>query len=133
MKITESGIVTNAVPLTVKLPFPDTRLNPNSSKGRHWAATSDLRKQARTMARLLTMVEMDPAVVFVGDIPLTVTFVSPDRRHRDRDNLLAASKPMLDGVADALGIDDRRFEPITISRVFGEKPGAVLITIGRAA
>lgn len=133
MKLNDSPIISPMGAITVKLPFPDARLNPNSSKGRHWAATSDLRKKARTMARLLTMVEMDPAVVFIGNIPLTVTFVSPDRRHRDRDNLLAASKPMLDGVADALGVDDRRFEPITISRVFGEKPGAVLITIGSAA
>lgn len=133
MKSLQSEIVTSMVPVTVTLPFPAADLNPNRSKGRHWASTADLRKKARTLARVLTLVELDPSIVFIGDVPLSITFVSPDRRHRDRDNLLAASKPMLDGVADALGIDDRRFEPITISRVFGEKPGAVLITIGRAA
>ena len=64
-----------------------------------------------------------------GDIALKVTFVQPDRRHRDRDNLLAASKAALDGVAAALKVDDSRFEPVTVSRVFGTKPGALIVEV----
>jgi len=58
-----------------------------------------------------------------------ITFIQPDRRARDRDNLLAACKPMLDGVADALGVNDSQFEPMTIRRQYGKKPGMVLIEI----
>ena len=61
-----------------------------------------------------------------------ITFVQPDRRGRDRDNLLAACKPMLDGVADALGVNDSQFEPVTIRREYGKKPGAVRVEIGGA-
>ena len=65
-----------------------------------------------------------------GQIPLTITFHQPDRRARDRDNLLAAMKPTLDGLADALGVNDSQFEPVTLRRAYGGKPGRVDIAIG---
>lgn len=117
--------------ITVELPFPDRRLNPNNSKGKHWAATVALRKSARADAVLLTRAAGAGARLAPGqEIELTITFIQPDRRARDRDNLLAACKPMLDGVADALGVNDSQFEPVTIRREYGKKPGAVLIEIG---
>ena len=117
--------------ITVELPFPDRRLNPNNSKGKHWAATVALRKAARADAALLTRT-VGAGVRFAAgqEVELAITFIQPDRRARDRDNLLAACKPMLDGVADALGVNDSQFEPVTIRREYGKKPGAVLIEIG---
>lgn len=126
--------------IAVTLPWPSSKLNPNSSKGRHWASTSALRKQARNDALWTTkgamlqrLLEKLPVIDFgPGAVSLTVTFVQPDRRARDRDNLLAALKPSLDGVADALGINDSQFDPVTIKREFGGKPGMVRIEIGVA-
>jgi crossover junction endodeoxyribonuclease RusA len=120
------------------LPWPNAKLNPNRSKGVHWAATSNLRKAARTGAWQLARVAASKSTWFdgverTGAIPLTVTFIQPDRRARDRDNLLAALKPSLDGVADALGVNDAQFDPVTIRREYGEKPGLVRIEIGQAA
>ena len=46
-----------------------------------------------------------------GKIPLTITFYPPDKRHRDADNMVASIKAGLDGVADALKVNDRRFLP----------------------
>lgn len=63
-------------------------------------------------------------------IPLTLTFHTPDRLRRDADNLLAASKPLIDGMAGALGVDDSRFEPIVIRRVAGKRPGALVVEVG---
>jgi crossover junction endodeoxyribonuclease RusA len=121
--------------VTVVLPWPDRKLNPNYSKGRHWTSTTDERKTARTLARLLTLNVLVTARAgeFVGDVPLTIVFVAPDKRHRDRDNLLSALKSSLDGVADAMRVNDSQFNPITISREFGAKPGSVIVTIGRKA
>lgn len=117
--------------ITVELPFPDRRLNPNNSKGKHWAATVALRKAARADAMLLTKAAGADTCFAAGEeVELSITFIQPDRRARDRDNLLAACKPMLDGVADALGVNDSQFEPVTIRREYGKKPGAVLIEIG---
>jgi crossover junction endodeoxyribonuclease RusA len=123
--------MTRNVSVIVELPFPDRRLNPNSSKGKHWAATVALRKAARVDAALLTKAA-GAGGMFAPDqeLALVITFIQPDRRARDRDNLLAACKPMLDGVADALGVNDSQFEPMTIRREYGKKPGAVVVEIG---
>lgn len=118
--------------VTVVLPWPDRKLNPNYSKGRHWTSTTDERKTARTAAQVLTMAAMQSAGprTFDGDLEVTIVFMAPDKRHRDRDNLLSALKPSLDGVADALRVNDSQFNPITISRGNGMKPGYVIVTIG---
>lgn len=108
--------------MLVTLPWPSAKLNPNRSKGLHWAATSSLRKKARADAHLLTLGAMNAGRVprgATGSIALTITFVKPDRRARDRDNLLAALKPSLDGLADALGVNDAQFEPVVLRREYG--------------
>ena len=116
--------------IKLTLPFPDAKLNPNNSKGTHWASTAKTRQAARIEAFALTLKAAGRGHRLTGDIPLSIVFVQPDKRHRDRDNLLAALKPSLDGVADALKINDANFEPVTISRAYGAKPGEVRITIG---
>lgn len=44
-----------------------------------------------------------------GPLTLELVFVTPDQRSYDRDNLVARMKSGLDGLADALKIDDKRF------------------------
>jgi Holliday junction resolvase RusA-like endonuclease len=118
----------------ITLPWPSAKLNPNQSKGRHWGATTALRKGARSDAFALTYQAMSVRQFLcpgpVGTVPLTITFVQPDKRARDRDNLLAALKPSLDGMADALGVNDSQFEPITIRREYGARPGCVVVEVG---
>lgn len=124
-------LTTTKPKLTVVLPWPDAKLNPNQSKGRHWGSTSDLRGRARKAAWALTHEASRNGPAFDVGIPisLSITFFQPDKRHRDRDNLLAALKPSLDGVADALGVNDSQFDPITIRRDYGLKPGYVLVEV----
>jgi crossover junction endodeoxyribonuclease RusA len=62
-------------------------------------------------------------------LQITITFVQKDKRHRDLDNLLAASKPALDGIAAALGVDDRCFEPITIQRAYSKEGSSTIVEI----
>ena len=117
--------------IVVHLPFPDSRLNPNRYKGKHWAATVDLRKSAREAATLLTRQASRGVTFPMGhEVSLKIVFVQPDRRQRDRDNLLSAAKASIDGVADALGINDVQFNPVTVCREYGPKPGSVRIEIG---
>ena len=49
------------------------------------------------------------SIDWFGDIHLWIDFCPPDRRHRDDDNIIAAFKAGRDGLADALGVDDKRF------------------------
>ena len=44
------------------------------------------------------------------------------------DGCLSSAKAYLDGIADALGIDDSKFRPIMIDRQFGEARVIVTIT-----
>ena len=46
-----------------------------------------------------------------GPIPVRITFYPPDARRRDDDNMIGSFRAARDGIADALGVDDRRFRP----------------------
>jgi hypothetical protein len=61
---------------------------------------------------------------------MTITFYPPDHRHRDDDNMVGSFKSYRDGIADALGVNDRRFRP---RYVFAdpEKPGRVEVSFSR--
>ena len=91
------------------LPFPDAALMPNKSLGKHWAATRPARNKAKSDAFYLTKQAGWQGRDVSGC--LKITFYCPDRRKRDLDNLVHAMKPALDGVAQAIGIDDSNFKP----------------------
>ena len=118
--------------IRVELPFPDAALFPNRANGRHWTTVRQAKDAARESAYVLTRKETGPRdkPLTLGDVPLVITFHSPDRRKRDRDNCLAAAKHQLDGVALALGIDDSRFEPLTVRRGEPVKGGLMVVEIG---
>mgnify|MGYP001608086024 CR=1 FL=1 len=120
--------------LRIVLPFPDPRLSPNRATGHHYGATSAIKKAVRHFAYAETKKALEGRFTSLAcdsvDIPVTITFVQPDKRRRDRDNLLFACKSALDGIADALGINDVCFEPLLIKRIYGEKPGETRIEIG---
>jgi crossover junction endodeoxyribonuclease RusA len=61
-----------------------------------------------------------------------MTFCPPDKRRRDRDNLIASMKAATDGIADALGTDDSKFI-VTYAMGSPVKGGSVEVTIARAA
>lgn len=115
--------------LTIHLDFPSPDLFPNRTKGRHWGALHQKKKDARELAFFLTEQQSRGWVPSGGTFEMTVVFQMPDRRKRDTDNLLAAAKSALDGMAQALEIDDFQFQPVKVYRKFGQRPGAMVVTI----
>lgn len=112
----------------IVLPWPPSSLS-GHAKG-HWRAKAAVTKQHREWARLATL----QARVFApvdGDIRIHIRFVPPDRRG-DRTNFANRLKPALDGIAQALGVNDARFLP---SYAFAdpEAPGRVEVSIGGEA
>lgn len=93
--------------MIVNLPWPPKELSPNARM--HWSKKSKAAKMYRATCSLLVR----QALIVKPDVPgrlhLWLTFLPPDRRHRDDDNMIAAFKSGRDGIADALGIDDKRF------------------------
>ena len=122
--------------LAITLPFPNPDLMPNRRLGKHWAQSNAAKQKAWDDAYTLAHQAMQGyRGVWTPTnqaVPVTLTFCPPDNRRRDLDNLLAASKSALDGVAAALRMDDREFEPVTLKR--GEKVahGSLVVTIGAA-
>ena len=125
----KESLTTQRLMLRIELPFPPAKLNPNARH--HWKALLKVKETYGQQCFLLANAARRSAswVPAKGEIPLTITYVVPDRRKRDRDNLLAASKRGLDMVAKALGVDDSQFEPNTIRREFGRSPGAMVVEI----
>jgi crossover junction endodeoxyribonuclease RusA len=110
----------------ITLPWPDKRLSPNARL--HWAQKGKAVRVARDMAKLLAMASGAPVLPAEGPIRLLVTFCPPDKRRRDRDNMIAAMKSATDGIADAWRVDDARFEP-TYRVAEPRKGGAVLVEV----
>lgn len=118
--------------LTITLPWPDTSLMPNRKNGRHWGSTQAAKVRARQDGFFGAKQAMGINSLNLPDrIPLSIDFIGPDRRARDIDNLLACIKPQIDGIAQALGVDDKRFRPITINDGLDtKKQGFVIVEIG---
>lgn len=119
--------------MRIVLPWPDRRLSPNARI--HWRAKAPVTAKARKDAVYLTYDAMPMGARevrqhFAGEGPISyqVTFYPPDKRHRDDDSMIAMLKAARDGIADALGVNDRRFKP---HYFFEEpsKPGRVEVVI----
>jgi len=109
----------------IVLPWPPSILS-GHSKGSHWPKTKAT-KQWRSWASTATLAARS-VVPDTDDIVLRVRFVPPDRRG-DRTNFANRMKPIYDGIADALKVNDRRFLPI-YEYADPEKPGRIEVVIG---
>jgi len=106
------------------LPWPPRELSPNARV--HRLAKAKIAKRYRAECYLLAKAT---GIKLSQKSHITVIFFPPDLRRRDLDNCLASIKSGLDGVADAWGINDRDFRPITID--FGEVGEKVLVKLDR--
>lgn len=103
---------------------------PNRKNGFHWAMVAKVKAQQHDDALMLTLHHKGDWQAPQGDVALSLLYLLPDKRHRDLDNLLAGSKALIDGMAQALGVDDKRFRPILIDTAPGPKGGALIAAIG---
>lgn len=110
--------------IEIRLPWPHKGLSPNARL--HHMALAKLKAAYRQQCRLLASQHKQP----VPDSPaLVLEFIPPDKRRRDRDNLLASMKSGIDGVCDALGVDDSAFDPLVVSMKEPVRGGAVILRI----
>lgn len=91
----------------IVLPFPPASLSGHA--GGHWRSKSTPTAKHREWARLATLAAGVTAPS-TGDIALYIRFIPPDRRS-DRSNFPNRLKAGIDGIAQALGVNDRRFLP----------------------
>jgi crossover junction endodeoxyribonuclease RusA len=113
--------------MIVEFPFPPATLSGHANGNKRWEKIA-LTAKWRAMAKRLTEQAGSIALPEEGDILVHYHFEMPDRRS-DRGNAYRRTKAIEDGIADALGVNDRRFLP-SISFSGPLKPGKVVVTIG---
>tara|TARA_B000000609_G_scaffold146158_1_gene128072 strand:+ start:247 stop:678 length:432 start_codon:yes stop_codon:yes gene_type:complete len=100
--------------IEVVLGWPPTDLSPNARK--HWAVVAKAKKQYRKDCYSVSKEQLKKYKKETENIPerlvLEMTFIPPDKRSYDRDNLVARMKSGIDGLADALKINDKRFNTV---------------------
>ena len=108
------------------LPWPPKECSPNARV--HWSKRS---KAAKAYRQLCWALAKQAAIQAPdGALALWIDFYPPDRRQRDDDNLIAAFKSGRDGIAEALGINDKRFQ--TIPTMHDKTGGYVVVRITKA-
>lgn len=115
--------------LAVRLPWPPKELSPNARL--HWAKLA--RAKAAYRQTCGWEVKRHAAAFGAGpheQLVLTLEFFAPNKRSRDQDNLLASMKAGLDGMADALGINDSRWTVVLAPLAYDDrKAGYVVATL----
>lgn len=117
----------------IVMPWPVPQVWPNYRQSHHWRSYYKPVKAQRDLACLMAnAAKFAPVWNDAGThIAMTITISPPDKRRRDRDGMKGACKSILDGIADAIGVDDQYFDPIF---VFAEpkKPGQIIVEMGVA-
>jgi crossover junction endodeoxyribonuclease RusA len=93
--------------VTITLPWPPRALSPNART--HWRKKAPIAKAYKQACWTLTKESKIALPESAGRLALWLDFYPPDHRARDDDNMIASFKSGRDGIALALGIDDKRF------------------------
>lgn len=108
------------------LPFPDSRLSPNRRTDHRWL--TNVRQLARSTGYYLAK-DAGLSVPDKTPLHLFLTFCPPDHRKRDLDNLLSSSKNILDGIFQALGVDDSNVHLTTLGMGKSVQGGQTIVRI----
>lgn len=111
--------------IEVLVPFPPSDLSPNARL--HWAKKARAVKAYRELCAAHGW-EAGLRPMKADKLNVTITFTPPDKRRRDRDNMIAAFKAGADGIADVIQVDDANWVP-TYHVTEPEKGGAVSVKI----
>lgn len=91
--------------LRIALPIPPQRVSPNASHGKTFHGKAKLVRRFRALAKLKMEEAMAGELMTFSHYSLA--FFYEPRRRRDDDNFDASVKCYRDGIADALGMNDR--------------------------
>ena len=114
--------------MIITLPWPAHTLSPNTRQ--HHMALHRAKAKYREACRISVL--MLPAAsrqVPDGRLLVEMQFCPPDKRRYDVDGICSRMKSGLDGVADALQLNDERFRPVPLPMGGVVRGGAVYLKI----
>lgn len=118
--------MTEPLVLRIIMAWPSRALSPNARV--HWSKRAKAAKPYRLLGFSKALAaraahQLEP-LGSAQPVEVVVTFLPPDRRGRDDDNMIGAFKSGRDGIADGLGVNDKMFrctyrvgEPVKGGRV----------------
>ena len=92
----------------IYLRFPPKGLSPNARL--YWAIVAKIKKSYRYECYIEAVKQGAKKITTPKRLEVALVFYPPDKRRRDWDNMLAAIKSGLDGLSDAIGVDDRHWD-----------------------
>jgi crossover junction endodeoxyribonuclease RusA len=111
----------------IHLPWP-TGLTPNDKRSQsHWK-TAKLTKLAKQLAWGLALQAGGRHMGWTTPVAVTITFEPWPGTYPDQDNCMGSVKAYLDGLALALGVDDKLFDLRYEFKPF-RRPGQVTIQV----
>lgn len=114
--------------ITVTLPWPSHKLTPNFKRRNHWSKYRKTAKAYRATCFALTRETLGRRIMALLD-GVEINFFPPDLRARDDDGMIGQFKAGRDGVADAIGIDDKHWHPIYHFHPPHRPDGKIIVTL----
>ncbi len=120
--------------ISIELPWPDSGLSPNARIDKF--ALAKFKEAAKVEAYYEARIQLGSEVselisVEAGHIVLlTMVFYPPDHRWYDLDGLHSRMKAAIDGIALALDVNDRDFQPQLQDFGPNRKGGRVCVVVG---
>jgi crossover junction endodeoxyribonuclease RusA len=111
--------------MQITLPWPDKRLSPNARV--HWATLSEVKRAARAEGFALAREALGRSAI-TGPLHVSLTFHPPTRRRADLDNMLSSCKAVIDGISQAVGVDDSEWS-LSLRKGEPTKSGCVVVTL----
>lgn len=119
-------------------PWPPSELSPNARV--HRMVKARIVKKTRSDAYLLAKLALSKldasnrkalqdAIESGEHVAFWIDFYPPSRRHYDDDNLVSRFKPSRDGIAEAIGINDRKFRSLPFVQSDTFTGGKVVVRI----
>lgn len=118
--------------VSITLPWPDRHLFPNDRC--HWAVKAKQVKKHRRLAyyeALEIQSAIPDAVRADADQPIfyRIIYTPKINRHRDEDGIISSCKAYLDGISEAIGINDYRFHIRGCEALPAKRPGSIVIEL----
>ena len=110
------------------LPFPPRILNPSNRSD--WREKAKAAKSYRQTCFYLAKQAAWFGIEFKTErVHLRIDFYPPDKRAYDDDNIAASAKSGIDGIAESLGINDKRFVSHPMLHPFDPKFSGVKVRV----
>lgn len=115
--------------MQIELPYAHKSLWPNGRA--HWGEKAKQTKLHRAWGFAAARAALPVCFKHNGEpIPVSIAiYAKPSGQLPDADNVLASCKAYLDGIADALGVNDNVFVPQPVQFVGRSKFGSIVVSI----